>query len=899
MEWRLIIYCCIAFFVVINNVKANELKYDFRIPALQANEALILLAQQSDTSLLYSHNQVQHIQSNWVVGVYTLPQALEILLKDTGITGSINHAGVLTISEIEPEITAKPAIARQIQGENMPEQKQIKQSVFKKIAGVLLAGLFGASSASAQQAETNVSTILEEIVVTAQKREENLQNVAIAITAYTQDQLEKNNITDLSRLDIMTPGLTFGMAGIAPQPTIRGVPTPGVQVDTDPSLGFHVDGAYRTRGGQAMAAMFDLERVEIHRGPQGTLFGRNTTGGNINIITKAPEKEFGARFTVGYGDYNHLTIDGMVNVPISDQFQARLAVKHEDSDPYHRNIFLGGDEGANDKDRTVGRLSLRFQPNEDIDAILRLSYWDQGGQSTFNGYKIGGTQLASGITLADLPAENTALSRAPASPNFKGNFLSPFGTPIVSYNPRGGRFDNPTDGDEYRANDPNRLNLKEKALNFTVNWDFASVRLTSITNYSDYKAFRVGDSDFSENDFETIAFTTNSDTFSQEVRLSSLETTPLEWQIGFYYLDDESFDNFSFFFEDDNPLQGILGNHFIDRSRTEITESWAIFGQASYFLTDALRVTFGGRYTEDDKTFDQLEFRSDGTVLRVDSKSAGNTLNETFKEFTWKFGIDHFWADNNLLYVSVSTGFRSGGFNGTALGAADTLNLTIPQSFGTERALSFEVGAKNVFLDKRLRLNTSAYYAIYDDAHVNLFDSVSQSGYSENAAKVIAWGVEYEATAVVTAQLTLTATGHFMEAYYDTYENCRDQMALLTIDCTGNEIVRSPRIKFTLTGEYDIPLGEMGTLTPRVVMAYSGSYHNTPFNYAMDDQDSFTRTDVNLIWRAIDGHWSANAFINNIEDEVPLIYGVVGSAGGMFSNYGMPRTYGVRVTYNF
>lgn len=138
---------------------------------------------------------------------------------------------------------------------------------------------------------------LEEIVVTAQKREQSLQDVAIAISAFSADRLEKNNITDLSRLDQFTPGITFGASGADARPTVRGVPTPSLQIDADPSLGFHIDGAYRTRTGQALAAMFDVERVEVHRGPQGTLFGHNTTVGNVNILSKAPQDAFEARIS--------------------------------------------------------------------------------------------------------------------------------------------------------------------------------------------------------------------------------------------------------------------------------------------------------------------------------------------------------------------------------------------------------------------------------------------------------------------------------------------------------------------------------------------------------------------------------------------------------------------------
>ena len=725
---------------------------------------------------------------------------------------------------------------------------------------------------------------LEEIVVTAQKREQSLQDVAIAISAFSADRLEKNNITDLSRLDQFTPGITFGASGADARPTVRGVPTPSLQIDADPSLGFHIDGAYRTRTGQALAAMFDVERVEVHRGPQGTLFGRNTTGGNVNILSKAPQDAFEARISTGYGNYDHIYLEGMLNTPLSESLQARLALKYEKHNPYAENVFLGGNHGANDKDQTVGRLSLRFVPSDDFVALLRVSLWDQGGQSSFNGYKSGGAQLADGITLADVPDK-------PLGRGTKADFLSPTGTATQVYNPNGGGlFPNLTDPTKFSSNLPNTYDLEETSVNLTMHWNLAAVRLTSVTSYSDYDADRSGDADFSALDASGIHFFTESQTFQQEVHLSSTEVEPLEWVVGVYYLNDEGSDLFRLF-----GLSVPDTEVFFDRHRDAATDSWAVFGQASHALSDTLRLTLGARYTQDDKVFDQLQQNGPrrGSAITTDTRGNNDTRADTFEKVTWRVGLDKNLRDENLIYATVSTGYRSGGFNNISS------NPNVPATFGPETVLAFEIGSKNTLFDENLLLNLSLYHATYEDAHALSFDAEAQASYTRNAAEVIAYGLEYEATALVSESLRLSAVGHFMDASYATYEGCVDNFTGAVLDCTGNEIERSPAIKFSLSAEYDIALSGGGAVTPRVAMTYTGDYHNTQFNYDIDAQEAFTRTDASVTWTSASGRLSVRAYVNNIEDEVPLTYAVVGSAGTLFAQYTAPRTWGIRFNYDY
>ncbi len=267
-----------------------------------------------------------------------------------------------------------------------------------------IACVLAGSPAQAQQAEAappseSAATAhgsgagVAEIVVTAQKRSENVQSVPIAISAFSGEALRENNIKTLSDIGATTPGLTFGQTGSDLRPSMRGVPTPTIQVDGDPSLGFHIDGVYQPRTISASVAVSDLERLEVQRGPQGTLNGRNTTGGNISISTQAPKDAFGGHVRAGFGNYDAHMVEAALNVPVGETLAVRLAGLHRKHDFYARNDF-NPRLGANAEDLYAGRASVRWSPSSDLTAIARYSIVrDDAAKAGFLGYKVRGTIL--------------------------------------------------------------------------------------------------------------------------------------------------------------------------------------------------------------------------------------------------------------------------------------------------------------------------------------------------------------------------------------------------------------------------------------------------------------------------------------------------------------------------
>jgi iron complex outermembrane receptor protein len=259
---------------------------------------------------------------------------------------------------------------------------------FSVRALTVAAAITSATGAFAQQTESSAG-LLEEVVVTAQRKEENLQRVPLSVTALSAETLARNDIRDLSRVELLTPGFSFGRSGSDARPAIRGVRTENVAVSGDPTIGFFVDNVYRSRASQANEPFVDVARVEVQRGPQGTLYGRNTFGGNIAITTAAPEKTFKAGVDLTYGQFARRAASGFINLPISDVLQVRLAGLSEKMDGYVKGIDKAHD--IYNRDTSYLRASVRFAPNDQFEATLRYSDWTEGGSGAAAfGYRVGG-----------------------------------------------------------------------------------------------------------------------------------------------------------------------------------------------------------------------------------------------------------------------------------------------------------------------------------------------------------------------------------------------------------------------------------------------------------------------------------------------------------------------------
>jgi iron complex outermembrane receptor protein len=849
------------------------------------------------------------------------------------------------------------------------------------------------------QVEASDGAGIEEIIVTAQRREENLQDVPISVSAFTAEQMAARGTNDISRLEGQVPGFTFGRSGSDARPAIRGVRTENVGVNGDTTIGFFVDGVYQSRASQATTGFVDIERVEVQRGPQGTLYGRNTFGGNIVISSAKPSLEgyFGG-IDLTVGENGRFRTDAFVNAALSDIVAIRIAGSYEKSDGYVKNVNPLGNNLFDDDNRYV-RGSLLLQPNDAFSALIKFDYSRRvgAGGSAF-GYKLAGSYF-------DV-ASRQQLYNA---------------TPVFGLNTRGGNRDGVNDalpgsavatsdlgvpifavGDPYTIDTDQKtiLDLENNAWTANLAYDFGSVTLKSITGYTDFGAIRTSDTDFSANQIGVDFQDTRAKTFSQELQFLSSDTeSTLTYVLGAYYFKDKLT---GIFINEQYPriIRNVTpnlnlaanGGGFYDQQRAE-TESFAAYAQASYAITEQLKFTAGVRHTSDKKDFAFANANAilptagtppvpQGTAITLSTGPIPNSAFGTegaatnctyttfppprsgfqclasnttiltgatydtkkFNKTTWRAGLDYQLSDDNLMYASVSTGFRSGGFNSGQGPAA------LQPTFNPETVIAYEIGSKNRFADNTIQINLAAFYNNYKGLQEQRQVPVGATTLSiiENSGKARSYGAEAELIWQPVDALQIGATFAYLNAKYTEYldvpapfgttilvtdaaaltptvvngvtiapagqrrlfapgYNCGlvagtggagQPAAAYGCDISGNSIPYSPEFTGAVYASYEIDLGSAGTLTPYASINFSSSFFGQPFNSILEKQDAFSKIDLRLTW-AYNENVSIQGFVTNVTDKVTSTRFVWGGGGALQASYAPPRLWGARASFKF
>ena len=844
-----------------------------------------------------------------------------------------------------------------------------------------------ATSDAAAQDDTGIA----DIVVTAQRREENLQAVPISVSAFNASEIAKKGLTDISRLEGLVPGFTFGRSGTDARPAIRGVRTENVGINADTTIGFFVDGIYQSRASQGTLGFVDLERVEIQRGPQGTLYGRNTFGGNISVVTATPKMDRmlgGGDVTVGSN--NQVRVTGFVNAPLSDTVAVRFAGGYEKSNGYVKNINPAGGN-LFDNDDTYARAAISFKPDSAFSATFKFDYSARGGigGSAF-GYKLVGSYFY-------VPT-NTQLFNA---------------TPVI-LNTRAGNRDGIIDapltidagvpiyaaGDPYRIDNDYRGSLALKNYGFAANlaYDLGAVTIKSITGYNDFATTRTQDTDFSGNQIGADYQFSAAKTFSQELQLLSSEPGPLQYVIGGYYFKDklrDVFINQQFDQIVRNVTPNITrprANGFYSQNRGK-TESIAAYAQATFALTEQFKITGGIRWTRDRKDYQfanadavlplnigglpdataitlatgpvpDTSFGVQGAatnctytsiplpvagfqcLVNLPTRFNGATFpTATFERATWRLGADYQATPTNLLYASASTGFSSGGFNGSQAALALGRGTFTPQT-----VTAFEVGSKNRFADNTVQINLAAFYNRYGNLQEQRQIPTGNTTLSiiENSGKARSYGAELEAIWRPVSALTINASFAYLNARYTKYDQVAapfgttilipDAAALtptvvngVTIapagqrrifavgyncgliagtggtgqpgaaygcDLSGNKIAHSPDYSGAVAIGYAIDLGSAGSLTPYAQVGFSGAFFGQPINSILDRQSAFAKLDLRLTWD-YNEQFSIQGFVTNVTDKATATRFVYGGGGNLQASYAPPRLFGVRGSVKF
>ncbi len=762
--------------------------------------------------------------------------------------------------------------------------------VASALGGVGFAVPVWAQSAPAPAA-AGAPTQLEEVVVTAQRRSEKLQDVPVAVTALSSRDLARAHIDDASRLSNVTPGFTWGQQGSDSFPAIRGARTSLVSAQNDPIIGFYLDGIYQSRTQQQSIPLFDLSRVEVQRGPQGTLYGRNTFGGNISVVTAPPTDVLSGAINGEYGNYNQNRVDGYVNIPVTNNFDMRLSAVHQAHDGYVHSAATPG-ISMDDDDENAERLAIKWDPTDRLDVVVHAGVWDRmdAGSGSY-GYKVAGT-------LINPNTGHQSFYGVPYNVNPSANN----GTDIV----HGVDIGVPVSTDPY-TNEWNYQpfeHIVEEYVSSTVSYDFGPVVLRSIDGYTRFRAHRSADNDQSSITFQDPAIgygsgvqepDTRAGTFSQELQLTSKSTVPLQWIIGGFYLHDHINETY----EQDINVPGTVTDGYKETTALE-TNAFAGYAQASYFVfPDLLRVIGGIRYSVEKKSFGFVDW-ANGTPGTFDFNGAPYSQTSGAPEFyslTYRAGLELTPDHNSMYYGTISTGFESGGVNDTG---GDT---ALPSSYAPQKVTAYEVGAKNRILQGKVQTELSLFYNDYRNLQINVY--TPQVSYFGSAGKAYSEGAEFAARTLPLPDFHVDLTGSYLEAIYTHYISGNNFYGLsdgedpASVSLKGYTIPMSPKFKTTLSVYYDWDLGQFGTIAPYFNWLHSSSYFTTDYNTALDRQKKYDTFDMSVRWTSENGKYYGEMYGTNVTDVPVLMSGVVGRDERIQVSYGPPALYGFRVGAKF
>ena len=742
-----------------------------------------------------------------------------------------------------------------------------------------------AQSAAAGTAAQDEGGLGPDIVITAQRREENLQRAAIAVSALDGEAITDAGVTQATDLTRLIPSLQVAPASSFTQFYLRGVGTFGANAFAEQGVAFNLDGVYLSRPAAPAGLFYDLDRIEVLKGPQGTLYGRNATGGAVNVITNRPELgELGGFVTAEYGNFDTIRASGAVNLPLGDQVALRVAGQHAEHDGYYN-------DGYDDEDTTAGRAELFFDSGQGLEATLIVDLAHVGGQG-------------SGGTIMPLLFDEGDTRLGPSDPRVIAEYLRRPPTPPVP---------------QIIARDDGFQDNDFFGVAAEIDADLGFATLTVIP------AYRKTDLDFlSYAGSFLIDVTENSEQLSFEARLAG-DTGRFNWVVGTYYfaedvVADQFFDQAS--------------NATLIQSNLE-TESIAFFGQATFSITDTFRATGGLRYTSDDKQQDTyaetrpfVGFVPPGPpafipiILTIPTVA---TTDIDFNEVTWKVGLEYDIGPRSLLYASAATGFKSG-----ILYVAQGRNWSDPETL-----TAYTIGSKNRFFSNTLQVNVEAFYWDYQDQQVSHLGPVQVAStpagpifgpvfLTENAGNATLYGAELELQWQPTASDLFGANIQYLHTNYDefTYQfysvtggapvigcpitpttqiGATPAARIFNVDCSGRPLVNAPEWALNLAYEHVFDLGASGRILAGADTRIESSRFLSIDYLDLGRQDSYMMSNAHLTWESESSGLAVTAFVNNIEDELVFSNSLQSPAkpGTIYNQIRPPRTYGVRATVRF
>ena len=740
--------------------------------------------------------------------------------------------------------------------------------VMPRILVGLVCALFagGAFAQGETERDDGASEQLEEIVVVARRREESLQSVPISVSAFGKNELEMKLVSSIQDLSRFTPNLMVNTAGVSPSQGIvyiRGIGEADQFNTLDPAVGTYVDGIYLGRVQGSVFDLLDVERVEVLRGPQGTLFGRNTIGGAINVITASPSTEPSADLSFTYGNDERVGIRAAIDRPIvDDKLFVRGSLSSLRRDCLSR-LANNGDCIAG-KDTVAARGVLRWLPSESLTIDFTVDATDGNDSS----YPFSLLDVNPDAPLAAI--HNAMVTSGELGPDAA---LYDENVPAANSNPY------ETEG-TFTTAAPLTVNGYSAKFDWQINED---TRLVSVSGYRDMEATFSFDGDASPADIAGLDAAIESDQFSQEIRVEGTSWDQrVQWTAGTYYFEESSE-----YVEDLYiPFIGLNNGQTVFQE----SRSYAAFGHLSFDVSEQYRLSGGLRYSYDEKDV-SVGIRN----LLADPEGTFSILPLTNTKNDWDalsptIALDYQLSDSSFLYASISRGFRSGGINGRASSPA-SLNAYDP-----EFVTSYEIGWKSQFLNDRLRLNSSIYFSDYEDRQLTTVRALASGdiiSVIENAGEVEISGLEVEFTAVVGNGFSVEADVGYTNAKYVEIA----PGASITLD---SAYTFTPEWSGAAALEHSAPL-KSGQLTTRLDYSYRSDIDftadRTPFTF----QEALGLWNARIVYQPYDKDWSIALWGRNLTDEIYLKQSLdfTGFTGYAAGGYSEPREYGVTVSFSF
>jgi iron complex outermembrane recepter protein len=746
---------------------------------------------------------------------------------------------------------------------------------------------------------------LEEVLVTAERRTESIQEVPLSVAVVGGNDIQVGKISDLNDIAFKVPGVTFNEFNVGePRLYIRGIGNSSDSAASDQAVGVFLDEVYIGRTGGVGFDLFDLERIEILRGPQGTLYGKNTNGGAINIVTSRPSQDNEVKLSASAGNYDMYSFNGLVNGGITDSIAGKLVAQYQQRDGYGDNVITP------DEIKTLGDLSNSRLIGNSIGAAGGGDELDDAEKGSVRGQLL--FDLSDTMSLlvgGDYTKDKTnGICRHLQNLDQAIQGLGPFWALGMS--------------DKYKSDDRNcstQFNVDQEReiygamarFEMDLEWaDFISITAWRESDYNfvddltgipliDLAApappgtgLPPGAWTPPENVIDGVD--ENASQFSQEFRFTGTSDS-VDWVMGVFYMDEEVDRKEEYYTQYNTLLQlglGLAGIGDVLFTQDNTTTSMAVYGQADWHVTEQWTLTYGGRYSYDEKkiTQDAIDLMGGGPPTGVPligpEFSAPVKADDDWSDYTNKVSVSYQPNDDIMLYATYSEGYKSGAFPSQA-----NQPSAAGQTVDPETVDNYEAGVKSAWWDNRIQFNLSVYFMDYNDLQV--FDLNNRLLLVLSSAQAESNGVDMDFNVLLMDNLVISTSYNYSDATYT------DFISSTGNDYGGNDLVYAPENAFSIDADYRLDIGSAGTLDFNVSYNWKDDYFTNASNAEKTRQDDVGMIGASIGWTSTDESWMASVWGKNLDDEQQLASLIVDPTQITSESYMPPRTYGVTLTKIF